>query len=201
MQSIHPRYIIELLMQKLLSSYFLLFSSLLIIGSFLGCQESPQTKLNPTATQAVPATTTPKTNVRLPWAPSIDTSWVVALYKEADHFTLVRHTEEYQQFDLHHSAVVKVLTHLYRQDPAFHDRLRLLERNRQQFYLATRQGVIDDYKTYHSLEGMDFEYLCARQDSVIKVLILRLLKDKRATTDEKVYARKMLREHYSLSDR
>jgi hypothetical protein len=121
----------------------------------------------------------------------------MALYAQANHFAPFAQIEEYQQFDLHHAAVVKVMRHFYGQDHGFVDRLRLLERNRRQFYQATQQGVLDDYTTYHSLEGKDFEYLCARQDSMAKVLLLRLLTDKRAVASEKAYARQMLRQHYS----
>jgi hypothetical protein len=172
---------------------------LLVISCFFGCRETTSSTINlaPPPTTA-PATATHKTAVPIAWAPSIDTAWVMALYREAEGFTPFAQIEEYQQFDLHHAAVVRILRHCYSPDSAFPRRLRLLERNRRAFYQATRQAVLYDYRTYHSMEGMNIEYLCARQDSLAKVLLLRLLTDKKALAGEKVYARQLLRQHYSI---
>lgn len=179
---------------------------LLMAGLFSGCQESgdsshAQRVTPPVTARAAKATGTANTTVALPWTPSVDTTWVVNLYEEADQFTLsspFEQSEEYQQFDLFHSDVVKILAHLYGQDPTFKKRLGRLEHNRQQFYQATRREVVRDYRTYHVLEGMDFEYLCARQDSTIKKLILLMLADQQVEAQYKEYARKMLRQHYAV---
>lgn len=184
-------------MEKLFDSPCFSFLLLLIITSFFGCQETTSSRTE-LATPTVQATTSPKTKTHLLWAPSIDTTWVVDLYVEANQFTPLAQIEEYQQFDLHHAAVVKILTHLYGQEATFQDRLRRLECNRQQFYQAIRQGVLDDYTNYHSLEGMDFEFLCARQDSTVKTLLIQLLTDKKSTADQKVAARQTLRQYYSI---
>lgn len=182
---------------------FFLLISMFVTEILSSCQETdPRSGNRIFSPKATPDSclTIANANVKtkIPWAASIDTSWIVAIYKEADRFTPFAQIEEYQQFDLHHADVIKVLLYMYKNNADFRQRLHLLELNRRQFYQTTKQSVVDDYRKYHSLEGMNFEYLCAKNDLTAKALLLKTLTDKKATVNDKIYARRMLKEHYSM---
>ncbi len=174
----------------------------LCIGLLLAaaCQDHPETKkqAGKSAVEVLPGPAT-RTFQRPARESYIDTPWVKALYREAYRFRPFAHAqiEEYQEFDLQHDSAVALLRKLYAQDPKFDPTLRQLENNRSVFLRAMRQSVVRDYQQYHGLEGMNFDFLLKRDDSIARPLLLRLARDEKVSAYEKAYAREMLVKYYN----
>ncbi|MCB2410103.1 hypothetical protein [Hymenobacter lucidus] len=171
-----------------------LFFALLLFGS---CQQDKPATAGPGA-----ATATPGAKGREFRRPAkayyLDTTYAIALYQGRNDFRPFAQTEEYQEFELQHDSVVALLHTLYGTEPGFSSNLARLEQNRGKFLVNTRQSVLSDYRKFHMIDSKDFDFLLAREDSIVKPLLLRVLADDSSNADNKEYARKTLLTYYNI---
>lgn len=106
---------------------------------------------------------------------------------------------EYQRLDLEYDQQISLIRSIFSDREDLEETLKAIEEIRKKFIVNIRKSVYDDYKKYHSVSGMSFDFLLARKDSLVKPLLYELAKDEEAPQFEREYAAKVLIDSYQDS--
>lgn len=128
-----------------------------------------------------------------------DTALAYFLYETHNVFKPFEYQEEYQRLDLEYDKQVSLIKSIFSDKEDLEETLKAIGQIRKKFIDSIRNSVYQDYKKYHGVSGMSFDFLLARKDSLVKPLLYELAEDEKAPQSEREYAAKVLIDNYQDS--
>lgn len=128
-----------------------------------------------------------------------DTALTYFLYETYQVFKPFEYQEEYQRLDLEYDKQISMIRSIFSGEEDLKQAIDGINQNRKRFINSIRKSVYKDYKSFHGVSGMSFDFLLNRKDSLIKPLLYELVQDEKAPQMEKENAVKILLENYQDS--
>ena len=128
-----------------------------------------------------------------------DTALAYFLYETHGLYKPFEYQEEYQRFDLEYEEQISLFKSLFYEKEDLEDVIKNIELNRKRFIDTIRNQVYLDFKKYHGISGMSFDFMLNRNDSIVEPLLYKLLEDQDAPQSEKEYAKSILKKHFNDS--
>lgn len=121
-----------------------------------------------------------------------DTALCNFLYENADLPDWEDQKEEYIRLDIENEKVMSLFRNMYSQKSNYSILESQIEKNRKEFISYERSVVLNNYKEYNGISGMDFSFLLDRKDSLVTPILRDILINPNAPESEKEYAQKIL---------
>lgn len=93
--------------------------------------------------------------------------------------------DSYESYDLDRSRYDYLIDSFYRNNDSLSLFKEKLKRNHKKFIDRTRTAVTSYYNQYYSVEGEKFSFLISRKDSLVPILLKRILEDRKMQNAEK----------------
>jgi hypothetical protein len=107
-----------------------------------------------------------------------DTALAIFLFENCFKYDYNNQFEEYSRWDIEKKDIKPIMKSLFINRDDYNKRIAQIDINRTKFINDSRETVINNYKTYSAIsDGMEFDYLLAIKDSVLKNIIKKMLKD------------------------
>jgi hypothetical protein len=115
-----------------------------------------------------------------------DTALVIFLFKNCFSYDYDFQKEEYIRWDLEKHKQLPLFISMFENKSDFDIHLKQVEKNQRRFLLDARSKILSDYKKYYSIiDDMEFEYLLKRRDSELRLILIKMLNNRKVATSEK----------------